>query len=111
MSYFIDIHCHPVVKFYLFGGERHHSLFIDSQGRPDINYTNNQVTVKAMTKAKMNAVFAAHLLPDVLPLLQRRPVQFRALERAAGRRLRLPRLPRNGTELNPAGWHRASSRC
>jgi microsomal dipeptidase-like Zn-dependent dipeptidase len=64
MTPFIDIHCHAVVKFYLFGGEKNHSLFYYSNGQPDNNYTNRQVTVPAMGTARLNAVFTAHLLPE-----------------------------------------------
>lgn len=64
MSYFIDAHCHPVLKHYLFGEKYKHSLLTESNGCKDDNFTNRQVTIPAMKKAGVNAVLAAHYLPE-----------------------------------------------
>ncbi|HEV7331512.1 MAG TPA: membrane dipeptidase [Flavisolibacter sp.] len=60
MSIFIDAHCHPTLKHYLYG----HSPFEKGGGAQDTNYTNIQVTVPAMQKGGVGAVLAAHYLPE-----------------------------------------------
>lgn len=60
MSYFIDGHCHPTLKHYLYG----HSPLQKSNGTPDLNYTNIQVTEPSLRKAGVQAVLAAHYLPE-----------------------------------------------
>jgi hypothetical protein len=60
MSLFIDAHCHPTLKHYLFG----YSVFRGSRGQKDNNYTNIQVTQPAMRFAGVDAVMSAHYLPE-----------------------------------------------
>jgi microsomal dipeptidase-like Zn-dependent dipeptidase len=60
MTPYIDIHCHPTLKHYLYG----HSVYKKGQGSKDSNYSNIQVTEPAMRKAGINAVLAAHYLPE-----------------------------------------------
>jgi membrane dipeptidase len=60
MGLFIDFHCHPPLKHYLYG----HSPFENGGGSADTNYTNIQVTVPSMQKGGVGAVLAAHYLPE-----------------------------------------------
>lgn len=60
MALFIDAHCHPTLKQYLFG----HSPLKKGHATQDSNYTNIQVTVPAMKKGGIDAVLAAHYLPE-----------------------------------------------
>ncbi len=60
MNLFIDIHCHPTIKHNLFG----YSIFRESNGRKDNNYSNIQVTQPSLKKSGVNGVFASHYLPE-----------------------------------------------
>lgn len=60
MSLYIDTHCHPALKHFLFG----HSPLKKGHATEDSNYTNIQVTVPAMKKGGLDAVLAAHYLPE-----------------------------------------------
>lgn len=60
MALFIDAHCHPPLKHFLFG----HSPVKKGHATEDSNYTNIQVTVPAMQKGGVNVVLAAHYLPE-----------------------------------------------
>jgi microsomal dipeptidase-like Zn-dependent dipeptidase len=60
MSLYIDIHCHPTLKHFLFG----HSPLKKGHATQDSNYTNIQVTVPAMQKGGIDVVLAAHYLPE-----------------------------------------------
>jgi len=60
MGPFIDAHCHPTLKHYLYG----HSPLKKGHATEDTNYTNIQVTEPAMKKGGISAVLAAHYLPE-----------------------------------------------
>lgn len=60
MALFIDAHCHPPLKHFLFG----HSPVRKGHATEDSNYTNIQVTVPAMQKGGLNVVLAVHYLPE-----------------------------------------------
>jgi microsomal dipeptidase-like Zn-dependent dipeptidase len=60
MAFFIDAHCHPPLKHFLFG----HSPVKKGHATQDSNYTNIQVTVPAMEKGGLHVVLAAHYLPE-----------------------------------------------
>jgi hypothetical protein len=60
MAFFIDAHCHPPLKHFLFG----HSPVKKGHATQDSNYTNIQVTVPAMQKGGLHVVLAAHYLPE-----------------------------------------------
>ncbi|MBK6546031.1 MAG: membrane dipeptidase [Saprospiraceae bacterium] len=60
MAIFIDAHCHPPLKSYLFG----YSIFRESFGRKENNYFNIQVTQPALKQSGVNGVLAAHYLPE-----------------------------------------------
>src|SRR5688572_29561058 len=60
MAFFIDIHCHPTLKHYLFD----HSPLKKGHSTQDSNYSNIQVTVPAMKKGDVQVALAAHYLPE-----------------------------------------------
>lgn len=60
MSLFIDMHCHPALKHYLFG----HSVYSTGKSSRDNNYADIQVTVPAMQAGNVSAVLSAHYLPE-----------------------------------------------
>jgi len=60
MSLFIDMHCHPTLKHYLFG----YSVFREPFGRKDNDYANISVTAPAMVSGNVQVVMAAHHLPE-----------------------------------------------
>lgn len=60
MPLFLDAHCHPSLKHYLFG----HSVFSKSSGKKENNYFNIQVTQRSLQKAGINGVITAHYLPE-----------------------------------------------
>lgn len=60
MPLFLDAHCHPSLKHYLYG----QSLFSKSSGKKENNYFNIQVTQRSLQKAGINGVITAHYLPE-----------------------------------------------
>jgi microsomal dipeptidase-like Zn-dependent dipeptidase len=56
----IDFHCHPTLKHFLFG----HSPLDKGHATADLNYTNIVVTEEAMKEGGVQAVLAAHYLPE-----------------------------------------------
>jgi microsomal dipeptidase-like Zn-dependent dipeptidase len=60
MPVFIDMHCHPTLKHYLFG----YSVFREPFGRKDNDYANISVTAPAMSSGNVQVVMAAHHLPE-----------------------------------------------
>jgi microsomal dipeptidase-like Zn-dependent dipeptidase len=60
MALFIDTHCHPTLKHYLFG----YTVFREGFGRKDNDYANISVTEPGMVEGNVNVVMAAHHLPE-----------------------------------------------
>lgn len=72
MALFIDMHCHPTLKHYLFG----YSVFREPFGRKDNDYANIAVTQPAMVQGDVQVVMAAHHLPEKNILTDWRLVHF-----------------------------------
>lgn len=71
MDLFIDAHCHPALKRYLFG----YNFFKPGRPRKDNDYTNIVVTLPALQQGNVHAVIAFHHLPEKNILSEWRTVQ------------------------------------
>ena len=62
MSPFIDVHCHPTLKHYLYG---YNIITKEPFGRKDNDYANICVTAPAMVEGQVQVVMGAHHLPEI----------------------------------------------
>ncbi len=61
MNYFIDMHCHPSLKTYLFDK----SLYEKHHASKDFDPFDMQVDLPKMEEGNVNAILAAHYLPEI----------------------------------------------
>lgn len=67
MPYFIDIHCHPSLKTYLFEGSivaGHTNLLTDSCKSPEGNILDLSVSLPKMVAGQIRCAWAAHYVPE-----------------------------------------------